>query len=72
MVATSTACDGDPNYLDTLPQLFYEDCKGFPLVPYMSHGFANPVRGGKVVSDALMPSEYRDGKADWVAADFKK
>ena len=55
----------------SLDETFYEDCKGFPLVPYMSHGNGNPVKGGKVVSDALMPSEYTTGR-DWVAADFKE
>ncbi|KAK4700685.1 hypothetical protein P7C70_g5561, partial [Phenoliferia sp. Uapishka_3] len=28
-------------------------------------------QGGKVVSDAIMPSEYKTGKPDWIAADFK-
>jgi hypothetical protein len=36
----------------------------------MGHGNGNPAKGGKVVSDALMPSEYTTG-ADWQAADFK-
>jgi len=54
----------------SLDETFYEDCKGFPLIPYMSHGNGSPVKGGKVVSDALMPSEYTTGR-DWVAADFK-
>jgi UbiD family decarboxylase len=49
---------------------FYEECRGFPLVPYMSHGTGSPVQGGKVVSDALMPSEY-EGKQDWQQASFK-
>lgn len=38
----------------------------------MSHGTSNPVKGGKVVSDAIMPSEYKTGKPDWQTADFKK
>ncbi|BGP39400.1 Ferulic acid decarboxylase 1 [Rhodotorula kratochvilovae] len=53
-----------------MDETFFEDCKGFPLIPYMSHGNGSPVRGGKVVSDALMSSEYTTGR-DWVAADFK-
>lgn len=53
-----------------MDETFFEDVAGFPLVPYMSHGNGKPNRGGKVVSDALMPSEYTTG-ADWVAADFK-
>ncbi|KAH8646115.1 3-polyprenyl-4-hydroxybenzoate decarboxylase [Xylariales sp. PMI_506] len=51
-------------------ETFFEDVMGFPLIPYMSHGTASPTRGGKVVSDALMPSEYTSG-ADWQAADFE-
>ncbi|ORY88031.1 UbiD decarboxylyase family [Leucosporidium creatinivorum] len=54
----------------SLDETFYEDCKGFPLIPYMSHGNGSPTKGGKVVSDALMPTEYTTGR-DWVAADFK-
>jgi UbiD family decarboxylase len=59
MFASSTRCR--PMQHET----FFEDCKGFPLVPYMSHGTAFPTKGGKVVSDALMPSEYREGRQDW-------
>ncbi|OJJ99594.1 hypothetical protein ASPACDRAFT_29190 [Aspergillus aculeatus ATCC 16872] len=51
-------------------ETFFEDVRGFPLVPYMGHGTGSPVQGGKVVSDALMPSEYTTG-ADWQAADFE-
>ncbi|KAH8705940.1 UbiD decarboxylyase family [Talaromyces proteolyticus] len=51
-------------------ELFYEDCRGFPLVPYMSHGSASPTVGGKVVSDALLASEYKTG-VTWEIADFK-
>jgi hypothetical protein len=36
----------------------------------MSHGNGPPSQGGKVVSDALMPSEYTTGP-EWQAADFK-
>lgn len=64
MYAFSTRCR--PNKDET----FYEECRGFPLVPYMSHGTGSPVKGGKVVSDALMPSEY-NGLQDWQQADFK-
>lgn len=64
MHAFSTRCR--PNKDET----FYEDCRGFPLIPYMSHGTGSPVQGGKVVSDALMPSEYR-GEQDWQQASFK-
>lgn len=54
----------------SLDEYFYDDVRGFPLVPYMSHGNGSPVQGGKVVSDALMPTEYTTGP-DWEAADFK-
>lgn len=53
-----------------LDETFFEDVRGFPLVPYMSHGNGSPTMGGKVVSDALMPTEYTTGR-DWEAADFK-
>jgi UbiD family decarboxylase len=64
MWAFSTRCR--PN----LDETFFEDVRGFPLVPYMSHGNGSATMGGKVVSDALMPSEYTTGR-DWVAADFE-
>ena len=51
-------------------EVFFEDVPGFPLIPYMSHGSASPVRGGKVVSDALLPIEYTEGR-NWQAASFK-
>lgn len=64
MWAFSTRCrPGMDEYL-------FEDVPGFPLIPYMSHGNGKPNRGGKVVSDCLMPTEYTTGK-DWEAADFK-
>ncbi|KAK7418141.1 Ferulic acid decarboxylase 1 [Neonectria punicea] len=49
----------------------FENVRGFPLIPYMSHGNGSPTTGGKVVSDCLMPVEYTTGK-DWEAADFKE
>lgn len=64
MYAFSTRCRPKTD------ETFYEDCRGFPLIPYMSHGTASPVQGGKVVSDALMPSEYH-GEQDWQQASFK-
>ncbi|KAJ5928711.1 UbiD family decarboxylase [Penicillium verhagenii] len=54
----------------SLDEYFYDDVRGFPLIPYMSHGNGSPIQGGKVVSDALMPTEYTTGP-DWQAADFK-
>ncbi|OQE36022.1 hypothetical protein PENCOP_c012G00979 [Penicillium coprophilum] len=52
-------------------ETFFEDVRGFPLIPYMSHGAFSPNRGGKVVSDALLPCEYTTGR-DWVSADFEQ
>lgn len=51
-------------------ETFFEECRGFPLIPYMAHGTGSPIQGGKVVSDALMPAEYQ-GKQDWQQASFK-
>ncbi|KAH7118086.1 UbiD decarboxylyase family [Dactylonectria estremocensis] len=48
----------------------FEDVLGFPLIPYMSHGNGAPNKGGKVVSDCLLPVEYTTGK-NWEGADFK-
>ena len=52
-------------------EYLFDDVRGFPLIPYMGHGNGSPVRGGKVVSDALLPSEYTNGK-DWEGADFRE
>lgn len=51
-------------------ETFFEDVRGFPLIPYMGHGAHSKTTGGKVVSDAIMPAEYTSGR-DWVAADFE-
>lgn len=51
-------------------ETFYEDCFGFMLIPFMGHGFGNPGRGGRVVSDALMPSEYK-GEQNFRQASFE-
>lgn len=64
MFAYSTRCRPDTD------ETFYQDCVGFPLIPYMSHGTAAPNKGGKVVSDALFKVEY-EGRQDWEVADFK-
>lgn len=52
-------------------EVFFPDVRGFPLIPYMSHGAHSPTQGGKVVSDALLPVEYTTGK-DWQAASFEE
>jgi 3-polyprenyl-4-hydroxybenzoate decarboxylase len=53
-----------------MDETLFEDVRGFPLIPYMGHGNGPANRGGKVVSDALMPTEYTTGR-NWVAADFE-
>lgn len=53
-----------------MDEYFFEDVAGFPLIPYMSHGNGAPNRGGKIVSDCLLPVEYTTGK-NWEAADFE-
>ncbi|KAL4799330.1 UbiD decarboxylyase family [Aspergillus venezuelensis] len=53
-------------------EVFFPDVRAFPLIPYNGHGWHSPVKGGKVVSDALMPVEYKEGKRDWEAADFRE
>ncbi|KAF2091008.1 putative 3-octaprenyl-4-hydroxybenzoate carboxy-lyase [Saccharata proteae CBS 121410] len=64
MWAFSTRCrPGDD-------EVFYDHVRAFPLIPYNGHGHWDPVKGGKVVSDALMPSEYTTGR-DWEQASFK-
>ncbi|KAF5020194.1 hypothetical protein F66182_7759 [Fusarium sp. NRRL 66182] len=53
-----------------MDEYLFEDVAGFPLIPYMSYGNGAPNRGGKVVSDCLMPVEYTTGR-NWEAADFE-
>lgn len=53
-----------------MDESFFEDVRGFPLIPYMGHGNGRPNMGGKVVSDALMPEEFTTGR-NWEIADFK-
>lgn len=53
-----------------MDEYLFEEVAGFPLIPYMSHGNGKPNRGGKVVSDCLLPIEYTEGR-NWEAADFK-
>ncbi|KAH6871623.1 UbiD decarboxylyase family [Thelonectria olida] len=53
-----------------MDEYHFEDVAGFPLIPFMSHGNGSKTRGGKVVSDCLLPSEYKTGR-NWEAADFK-
>lgn len=48
----------------------FEDVPGFPLTPYMSHGCGNRLLGGKVISDCLLPMEYR-GEKTFQRVDFE-
>lgn len=38
---------------------FYENCYGFALCPFMSHGPGPATSGGKVVSDCIFPGQYK-------------
>lgn len=53
-----------------MDETLYEDVREFPLIPYMSKGNGPATKGGKIVSDALMPVEYTTGK-NWETADFE-
>ncbi|KAL5627182.1 hypothetical protein FOBRF1_001525 [Fusarium oxysporum] len=53
-------------------ETLFEEVRGHPITPYMSHGpHGNPTQGGKVVSDCLMPIEYR-GKKNFRECSFNK
>ncbi|EFX01795.1 carboxy-lyase-like protein [Grosmannia clavigera kw1407] len=52
-----------------MDEYYFEDVLGFALIPYMLHGNGPAWRGGKAVSDCLLPSEYKNGP-DWETADF--
>ncbi|PLB47627.1 UbiD-domain-containing protein [Aspergillus steynii IBT 23096] len=51
-------------------EYLFDDCQAFLLIPYMAHGNWNPLKGGKVISNALLASEYMDGP-DWETGDFE-
>lgn len=53
-----------------LDEFLYENVKGFALIPYMGHGNGNPIKGGKLVCDALFPVEYTTGR-NWVNTSFR-
>lgn len=48
----------------------FDDVAGFPLTPYMSHGGGNAMRGGKIISDCLLPMEY-EGKRSFKKVNFE-
>ncbi|KAG5743912.1 hypothetical protein H9Q72_008876 [Fusarium xylarioides] len=51
-------------------ETLFEEARGHPITPYMSHGpHGNPTQGGKVISDCLMPIEYR-GKRNFRECSF--
>jgi UbiD family decarboxylase len=64
MWAYTTRCrPGHGEYL-------FDDVSSFPLTPYMSHGESNPLKGGKILSNCLLPIEYRE-RPNWTRADFE-
>ncbi|UZJ50684.1 hypothetical protein CBS101457_000004 [Exobasidium rhododendri] len=54
-----------------MDETYFEDVSGFPLIPYMGHGNGPANRGGKVVSGAILPVEFKTGR-NWDAASFKE
>lgn len=48
----------------------FEDVRGLPIMPYMSHGTGDPRRGGKMVTNCLLPAEY-EGARNWIPVDFE-
>lgn len=53
-----------------MDEIHFEDVVAYPLVPYMSHGPGTKLTGGKVVSNCLLPGEYK-GEQDWATCDFE-
>lgn len=53
--------------LDDFP---FEDVRGLPIMPYMSHGRGDRKRGGKMVTNCLLPAEY-EGRRNWIPVDFE-
>ncbi|KAH8886570.1 putative 3-octaprenyl-4-hydroxybenzoate carboxy-lyase [Thozetella sp. PMI_491] len=51
-------------------EYIFDDVPGFFLTPYMSHGVCDPRRGGKIVSNCLLPMEY-EGKRNFRVVDFE-
>ncbi|KAF8846499.1 hypothetical protein BDZ45DRAFT_812281 [Acephala macrosclerotiorum] len=51
-------------------ETFYDECRGFPLILYMSHGTGPAEKGRKVVSDAVMLEGYKDEQY-WELDSFK-
>jgi UbiD family decarboxylase len=52
-----------------LDDFVFDNVRGFPMMPYMSHGTGHPKRGGKMVTSCLLPSEY-SGIRNWIPVDF--
>ncbi|TVY45318.1 Ferulic acid decarboxylase [Lachnellula subtilissima] len=67
MWAFSTRCrPGTEEY-------FYDDVGAMPLIPFMSQNAklgVDPWKGGKIVSDCLLPQEYTTGP-NWETGDFE-
>lgn len=60
------SCRSRPG-LDDFP---FEDVRGLPVMPYMTHGLGDPRRGGKSVTNCILPGEY-SGTRNWVPVDFE-
>ncbi|KAL7936972.1 UbiD family decarboxylase [Trichoderma chlorosporum] len=55
-----------------LDETIFDDVRSFGLIPFMAQGNGpDPLKGGKVVSDALLPVEYTTGK-NWENVDFNE
>lgn len=54
-----------------LDDFVFEDVRGLPIVPYMSQGTGHPKRGGKIITNCLLPAEYNDGVRSWVEVSYK-
>lgn len=47
----------------------FNDVMAYPLVPFIKHGLGDTMKGGKVVSNCMLPMEYTTGPS-WEVADF--
>jgi len=64
MWAYSTRCrPGMDDYM-------FDDVLSFFLVPFMGHGPGEAMKGGKCVSNCVLPIEYK-GERDWITCDFE-
>ncbi|RFU25136.1 hypothetical protein B7463_g11198, partial [Scytalidium lignicola] len=47
----------------------FDDAIAYPLVPFIKYGLGDKTKGGKVVSNCMLPMEYTTGPS-WEVADF--